>query len=143
MFFQKLSEDAKSPVIKTEGSAAYDLFSLCDGVVEARSRKLVKTGIAMKIPNGFCGLIQSRSGLSLKFGIEKGAGVIDSDYSGDIGVVLYNHSDKPFEFEKHHRVAQLMVVPVLTPKLVECSNIQEKFESHGRGDKGFGSTGVV
>lgn len=74
---KKLHPDAKLPERQTSGSAGYDLYSLNSGIVPTRSRLIVKTGIAIKLPPNTCGTIMSRSGLSVKSGIEKGAGLID------------------------------------------------------------------
>lgn len=142
----KLDSEAKLPVQQTIGSAGYDLYSLTDGIIEPRSRLLISTGIAIKLPSGTVGLIKSRSGLSVRAGLEHGAGVCDEDYSGHIQVLLHNHSNEPFEFDKHTRVAQLLIVPILTPEIEEVSN--EVFNSkildkkNSRGGKGFGSTGL-
>jgi len=138
---KKLNQEARLPLRKTAGSAGYDLYSLKSGTIESHSRLLIQTGIAIKLPADTYGRIASRSGLSVKKGIEVGAGVIDEDYRGPLGVVLYNFDNKPFEFDKHTRIAQLIIVPVLTPEIEEVSKfIDEK--KNERGDKGFGSSGI-
>ena len=136
------SHGATLPAIKTNRSAGYDLYSCDSGEIAPRSHDLVKTGISMKIPDGYCGQIWSRSGLSVKYGIETGAGIIDSDYSGEIGVVLHNYSDKIFKYEKGMRVAQILIVPIITPGIIETDYLQKHFEKdNNRGAGGFGSTG--
>lgn len=143
MSFNKLrvfvvSNDAKLPTIATSGSAGYDLYTTNSGYIEARSRTIVSTGVVVDIPKGCCGQIWPRSGFSARSGIETGAGVIDSDYPGELKVVLYNHSNVRFEFKKHTRIAQLLIIPVITPEVVECNyNMKEIGERTG----GFGSTG--
>ena len=142
----KLDEDAKLPVRQTSGSAGYDLYSLDAGIVEPRSRLLVSTGISIKLPPNTYGRIASRSGLSVRDGIEVGAGVIDSDYSGNIGILLHNFTDKPYEFDEYTRIAQLIITPVLTPVVEEIDsevfNLIAK-EKNSRNGKGFGSTGIT
>ena len=135
---KKLESDAKLPTRATSGSAGYDLYSYCSGVIEPGCRKLVSTKIAMKIPDGFCGLIWPRSGLSVKNGIETGAGVIDSDYKKEIGVILHNLSDTPFKYSKGMRVAQIIITPIITPKV--CEVFDDNFDDTNRG--GYGSTGT-
>lgn len=135
---KKLVECAKLPTRGTVHSAGYDLYSNTSGVIEPRCRCLVSTGISIQIPDGHCGLIWPRSGLSVKYGIETGAGVIDSDYTGDIGVILHNFSDEPFTFEKHMRIAQIVITPIITPPLIETHELKES----KRGINGYGSTGL-
>ncbi len=131
-------DDAKMPVIKTKGSAGYDVYSIEDGVVPGRGRVLVKTGVTVQIPDGHCGQIWPRSGLSVKYGIETGAGIIDSDYRGELGVVLYNLTNDDFHYEKHTRIAQLLVMPIATPELEQVDSIADSEDRQG----GFGSTGL-
>ena len=135
---KKLEPDAKLPSRATTGSAGYDLYSYDDGMILPGCQALVSTKIAMKIPDGYCGLIWSRSGLSVKHGIETGAGVIDSDYRKDIGVVLHNLSNIPFNYTKGMRIAQLLITPILTPNIV-CDDAVD-FDDTKRG--GYGSTGT-
>jgi dUTP pyrophosphatase len=130
--------DAKMPVIKTKGSAGFDLYSIEDGIVPARGRTLVKTGVIVDIPDGQCGQIWPRSGLSVKYGIETGAGVIDSDYTAEPGVVLHNLTNDEFHYEKNTRIAQLLIVPIATPALVQVDSIEANDTRQG----GFGSTGL-
>lgn len=138
----KLDSEAKLPVRQTSGSAGYDLYSLTSGVIDTQSRLLIPTGIAIKLPDDTVGLIKSRSGLSVREGLEHGSGVIDSDYSGHVQILLHNHGNEEFRFEKHTRVAQLLIVPILTPKIEEITEfIDEK--KNERGSDGFGSTGLT
>lgn len=138
---KKLNPNAKLPTRGTLESAGYDLYSLNAEVIPPRQHIVVQTGIAIKMPKipGFqtVGLIKSRSGFSAKKGVEHGAGVIDSDYTGPVGVVLHNHSDKEISFQKHTRIAQILILPVITPDVVEVDEIKET----DRGSGGFGSTG--
>lgn len=135
---KKLASDAQLPTRATPGSAGYDLYSYCDGVIAPGGRTLVSTKIAMKIPDGCCGLIWPRSGLSVAYGIETGAGVIDSDYKKEIGVILHNLSDIPFTYSKGMRIAQIIITPIMTPTI--CDVIDDNFDDTNRG--GYGSTGT-
>lgn len=144
LFVSRTHLDAKLPKIKTSGSAGYDLYTIEAGVINAQSHALVRTGIIVRIPDGYCGQIWPRSGLSFKNGIETGAGVIDSDYKSELGVILHNHSKVPFEYKKHMRIAQLLVIPIITPSVVEYfdeSQHKQLCRSSNR-KGGFGSTGL-
>lgn len=126
----KLAEDAKLPTRATCGSAGYDLYSYDEGVILPGSQVLVSTKIAIAIPEGYCGLIWSRSGLSVKNGIETGAGVIDSDYRKDVGVVLHNFSRSPFSYKKGMRIAQILITSVAAPTICEVNTFDEANEAH-------------
>lgn len=132
------------PRRQTEQSAGYDLYANSTGVILPNTHKLIKTGICVKIPNNHVGQIWIRSSLSLKHGIEAGAGIIDSDYQGELGVILYNHGMDDFHYNDDMRIAQLLIIPISTPDVVECVDDKEfikKFTSNERGIGGFGSTG--
>ena len=141
---KKVSPDAKLPILSTDLSAGYDLFAVSDGVCKPRERVLVKTGIAIRLPTlpeplKVYGSIRSRSGLSLRKGIEVGAGVIDFDYTKEVGVLLFNHSDTQISWGKHDRIAQLVLEVHVTPPLME---VQELPPIDSNRVSGFGSTGV-
>lgn len=133
-----LSSNGQLPTLATKGSAGYDLYAAVDGIVAARNRLLVPTDIAVEIPMDSYGAIASRSSLALKHGIVAFPGVIDSDYRGNIGIILMNHSDEPFYFHKHDRIAQLILNPIRKPKIVQVEKLQET----KRGTGGFGSSGI-
>ena len=139
--FKKLNEKATVPTYGTEYSAGADLYSLHDEniTVEPHKTVLVHTGIAMEIPEGYCGLIFARSGLASKRGLAPAnkVGVIDADYRGEIMVALHNHSDESAKVEGGERVAQLAIVPFLKADFFEVSELSETV----RGEGGFGSTG--
>lgn len=100
----------------------------------------VPTGIALELPSGVAGFVFGRSGLGVKKGVvpANGVGVIDWDYRGEVQVGLINHGEEPFVVENGDRIAQLVLLPVLTPELREA----EQLSGTGRGSGGFGSTGV-
>jgi len=140
MFFKikKITKTAKVPLRKSKYAAGYDLFSDEKITISKRSRGLVSTGIVVEISEGYYGRIAPRSGNSLKYGIETGAGVIDSDYRGEVKVILYNHSDKDFKIFPGDRIAQLILTRIITPT---PEVIPGDLTSTSRGDGGFGSTG--
>lgn len=99
---------------------------------------LVKTDIQIEVPTGCYGRVAPRSGLALKNSIDVGAGVIDEDYRGNVGVILFNFSDLDFDVKKGDRIAQLICERIAYPKLVEVDTLTETV----RGEGGFGSTGT-
>lgn len=135
---KKLSENATLPFRGSKGAAGYDISSAYDYVVPARGKELVKTDIAIKIPEGTYARLAPRSGLAWKKSIDVGAGVIDYDYTGNIGVILFNHSDEDFIVMKGDRVAQLILEVIMTPDVIEVDDLDQT----DRGSNGFGSTGV-
>ncbi len=102
---KKLVDKAIIPVKGSIHAAGYDLHALESGVVKANNKALVGTGLAFVIPEGNYGRIAPRSGLAAKNFIDVGAGVIDSDYRGEVKVLLFNHSSEDFNFNEGDRVA--------------------------------------
>lgn len=136
---KKLVEEAKIPVKGSAGAAGFDLFSLENYLLEPGERKLIKTGIAVVLNEGTYGRIAPRSGLAFKDGIDVLAGVIDSDYRGEIGVILINLGQKSFGILKEMRIAQLIIEKYdAGAYFVE----EEELEETKRGAGGFGSTGT-
>jgi dUTP pyrophosphatase len=121
---------------KHKFDAGLDVVASVDAVVEPGGRTVVKTDVTLAIPDGYVGLLWSRSGLSAKHGIEVGAGCIDSSYRGEILVVLYNYGEQVFRVKKGDRVAQLLTVPVNLEMYNEIGSIEDT----DRGAGGFGST---
>ena len=113
-------------------------FSAYEYVVPARGKMLVKTDIQIHVPEGCYGRVAPRSGLAVKNFIDVGAGVVDEDYRGNLGVVLFNHSETDFKVEKGDRIAQLICERICYPELEECPSLTET----ERGAGGFGSTGT-
>ena len=138
--FKKLDAAAIMPTYGTEYSAGADLYNLGEAVtVMPHTTTLIHTGIAMEIPEGYCGLIFARSGLATKRGLAPAnkVGVVDADYRGEIMVALHNHSDAPATVEGGERVAQIAIVPFLKAEFCEA----DELSSTVRGEGGFGSTG--
>ena len=136
---KKLSENATIPTQGTKFAAGYDLYAAEDEVVVCGTRKLIKTNISMEITPGYYGRIAPRSGLAYKSGIDVLAGVIDSDYRGDIGVILYN-TDKNIDFvvKKGDRIAQIIFEACYSATLNTVENLDNTLRQSG----GYGSTGV-
>ena len=138
---QKLRKDLPTPFRTTEGSVGYDLYANVDtriGIMNGQS-VLIPTGIKIAIESGYEVQIRPRSGLALNYGITvlNSPGTIDSDYRGELGVILINHSDKAFIVKHGMRIAQMVFNKVELPDLEEVDNLDET----KRGDGGFGSTG--
>ena len=134
----KVDGNAILPSRGTSKAAGLDISSVEDVVVESRTRGLVSTGLKMRFPCGTYGRLASRSGLSLRHGIEVGAGVIDPDYRGVVKVLLYNHSNENFVIRKGDRIAQLILEKYDDVSPVGFFAVDDVTE---RGQSGFGSTG--
>ena len=136
---KKLSENATIPTQGTSFAAGYDLYAAEDAVVVCGTRKLIKTNISMEITPGYYGRIAPRSGLAYKNGIDVLAGVIDSDYRGDIGVILYNtDANIDFYVKKADRIAQIIFEACYFVTLNNVDNLDNTLRQAG----GFGSTGI-
>ncbi len=134
---KKLSANATLPTRASKQAAGYDLCSSVDATVKARSRELVKTDLSVTVPYGTYGRIAPRSGLAKNHGIDVGAGVVDHDYIGPLGVILFNHSDNDFVVNQGDRIAQLILEVIVTPDITETTELEQT----ARGEGGFGSTG--
>ena len=138
---KKLDENAVLPTYGSDFAAGADLYALLDAPVEILPAQtmLIKTGLAVEIPEGFAGLIYARSGLASKRGLAPAnkVGVIDADYRGEVMVALHNHSAVPQVVEPMERIAQLVVTPFLRAEFFETQQLSDTT----RGQGGFGSTG--
>ncbi|XP_010767934.1 deoxyuridine 5'-triphosphate nucleotidohydrolase, mitochondrial isoform X2 [Notothenia coriiceps] len=135
--FAKLSEHATTPTRGSNKAAGYDLYSAYDYTLGPMDKAIVKTDIQIAVPHGCYGRVAPRSGLAAKHFIDVGAGVVDEDYRGNVGVVLFNFSKDTFDVKKGDRVAQLVCERICYPDLEE----QETLDETERGAGGFGSTG--
>ena len=133
-------DDSLIPAYKTNGAAGLDLHAAMDGEIKPMQRALIPTGICMEIPVGYEGQIRPRSGLALKYGIGmlNSPGTIDSDYRGEIGLILFNFSEETFYFQKGDRLAQIVFSKVINVKIEQTN----KLSPTSRGTNGFGSTGL-
>ena len=127
------------PRYETAGSAGLDLRADEAFSLEPGERRLVPTGLAVEIPPGHEGSVRPRSGLALKHGVGmvNAPGTVDSDYRGELGVILVNHGQAPVAFARGDRIAQLVIAPVARAEVT----LVEELSGSGRGAGGFGSTG--
>ncbi|MDL2323804.1 dUTP diphosphatase [Ruminococcaceae bacterium OttesenSCG-928-A16] len=140
---QKLHPNAEIPQQATAGAAGIDLRACCDApiVLQPMQRMAVPTGLAIELPNAeTVALVFARSGMALKQGLAmaNGVGVIDSDYRGEVAVLVVNLSSKTIKINHGERIAQLVCMPVLLPQIVGVDALSDT----ERGQGGFGSTGV-
>jgi len=133
-----LLPEAMVPTKASPGAAGWDLYSAESVTIPAGKWLAVETGIAVSLPVDHVGLIWPRSGLSVNYGIDVLAGVVDSDYRGGIAAVLANHGTEPFQVEMNMRIAQLVVQK---HEITQLQVVSELGRTH-RGVRGFGSTGV-
>lgn len=133
--------DLPLPSRRTDGSAGFDLASAePDFVLQPGERRLVATGLAVELPPGVEGQVRPRSGLALKHGLTmpNAPGTIDSDYRGELRVILQNGGTAPVTIARGDRIAQVVFARYETPELVDVTELAES----SRGAGGFGSTGI-
>ena len=137
MDLQQLDFDLPAPGYAHPGDAGLDLYAACDALVTGDT-VLIPTGVAVAIPDGHVGLVCPRSGLS-EHGVTvaNATGVVDSGYRGELMVRLTTTSSTPYEVHRRDRIAQLLIVPTLRPKVT----LVERLDNTERGANGFGSTG--
>lgn len=141
--FKKLDNRAIIPEYKTSGSAGFDLNVLLDTeeyILKKGEIKLFKTGLAMSLPDGYEAQIRSRSGLSLKNGVIvlNSPGTVDSDYRGEIGIILMNCGNEDYKVEHLSRIAQMVIAKYEKADI----EVVEELDNTERGEGGFGSTGT-
>ncbi len=138
---KKLRPDAVIPAYMTEHAAGLDLCAAIDApiAIAPGSRAAISTGLAIALPPGFEGQVRPRSGLAKNHGLTvvNAPGTIDSDFRGAVTILLINHGSEPVTIEPGHRIAQLVIAPVVQAELVEV----EDLDATARGAGGFGSTG--
>lgn len=134
-------EGLELPAYATDGAAGMDVLAAEDVVLQPGGRHAVATGLAMAVPDGFELQVRPRSGLALKHGISlpNTPGTIDSDYRGELKIILINLGDLPFEVRRGDRIAQLVLAPVVRATWLKVDELDET----QRGEGGFGSTGGV
>jgi len=136
---KRLSEHAVLPSRGSDYAAGLDLSAAVNCTIAAGQRALVKTDLSIACPPGTYARIAPRSGLAYKKGIDVGAGVIDADYRGPLGVILFNFGDSDFVISQGDRIAQLILEQIVLPDVVDVDDLPQVGE---RGEAGFGSTGV-
>lgn len=134
-----LNDSAKVPTRGSTHAAGYDLSASEAVSIAPGGRGIVKTGLKVAIPTTCYGRVAPRSGLAVKKGIDVGAGVIDADYRGELGVILFNFGTEPFDVAVGDRVAQLILERIATPPVIQVESLDDTV----RGEAGFGSTGVA
>jgi dUTP pyrophosphatase len=139
--FTNRCPDLDPPSRASEHAAGFDLRAAVEAPLSLSpgERRLIPTGITVAIPPGFEGQVRPRSGLALKHGITllNTPGTIDADYRGEIGVILINHGEEPFEIHRGDRIAQLVIAAVTPAQMVAVAELDET----SRGSGGFGSSG--
>jgi dUTP diphosphatase len=135
--FKKLDSRAILPTRGSSLSAGLDLYVIEELTIQPRERALARTGLAVAIPEGYYGRVAPRSGLATKQGLDVLAGVIDADYRGEIGCLLYNAGDQTIQLPAESKICQLIIEKIITPEAVWADDISNT----ERGSGGFGSTG--
>lgn len=144
LFIKKVegAKDLPLPKFMTNGAAGMDLYANVNEevVIAPGTIKLIGTGIAIAIPNGYEGQIRPRSGLAIKNGISlvNTPGTIDSDYRGEINIIMINFGEKPFIINRGDRIAQMIINKIEIPSIIEVNEL----DNTNRGAGGFGSTGL-
>ncbi|EJS44696.1 dut1p [Saccharomyces arboricola H-6] len=135
---QLRSAEATVPTKGSATAAGYDIYASQATTIPAMGQGMASTDISFTVPVGTYGRIAPRSGLAVKNGIQTGAGVVDRDYTGEVKVVLFNHSQKDFEIKKGDRIAQLILERIVDDAQIV---VVDSLEESARGAGGFGSTG--
>ena len=135
--FKQLDPRAILPSRGSSFAAGLDIYSIEDLTIGPRERATVRTGLAVAVPHGFYGRVAPRSGLAVKQGLDVLAGVIDSDYRGELCCVLYNTSPAYMSLPAGSKICQLIIEKIITPKAAWAENLDDT----ARGAGGFGSTG--
>lgn len=125
------------PARSTSGAAGLDVKATEDVKIPARGRAAVSTGLRLALPLGTFALVAGRSGIAFKHGVVPFQGIIDSDYRGELKILLFNHSDEDYEVKAGDRIAQLVLLGVVSLPLL----LSEQLAGTDRGENGFGSTG--
>eukprot|EP00842_Homolaphlyctis_polyrhiza_P006091 jgi/Hompol1/6483/HPOL_005015-RA len=148
LLVKRLSEYAQLPKRGSAQAAGYDLCSAHDAVVPAHGRAVVPTDLSIALPPQTYGRVAPRSGLAVKHFIDVGAGVVDRDYRGPLGIVLFNFGDEDFKISRGDRIAQLVIERIAMVDVVEVQTPttlwlwMQDLDATQRGEGGFGSTGV-
>jgi dUTP pyrophosphatase len=138
LHYKKLVPDAQGPSKAHPSDLGFDLFAKEDVIIPAYGRAIIGTGIGVRFPENIGGILKDRSGNAAKLGLHVLAGVIDPNYTGEIGVVFFNTNRAPVKISKGDKIAQMLLMPVFqVTGLYETTDLGDT----DRGDKGFGSSG--
>jgi dUTP pyrophosphatase len=136
----KIHEDAIRPHYVHPGDSGMDLYSIEDLTIASGETQLVHTGLKIAVPENYEAQVRPKSGLAFKHSVTvlNTPGTVDSGYRGEVCVILINHGREPFHIQKHTKIAQLVICPVVQAEIIEVASLDET----ARGEGGFGSTGV-
>ena len=135
--FKKLKSEVQLPTYVHKGDAGMNIFSLEDKILEPGERYIFQAGFTTEFSDDYVVIIKDRSGLAAKQGITILAGVIDSNFRGEYGIIMLNTGDQPHEVKKGDKIAQMLIMPVATAEIEEANELSDS----NRGDGRFGSTG--
>ncbi|MEF9934983.1 MAG: dUTP diphosphatase [Clostridium sp.] len=142
LYIKKISKDLPTPKYMTEGAAGMDLYAAVEGdtIIKKGEIKLIPTGIAISIESGYEAQVRPRSGLAIKngLGLVNSPGTIDSDYRGEINLIMINFGTEDFTIKRGDRVAQMVINKIKTPDIIEVEELDDTERAAG----GFGSTGL-
>ena len=136
---KKINSKAKLPVYAYQNDAGMDLFSVEDIVLQPGELKTISTGIAMAIPVGYVGLLWDKSGLASKYELKVMGGIIDSNYRGEIKIIIKNLSKVKYKVKQGNKIAQMLIQKVENPLIKEVAKLGDTNRNQG----GFGSTGLT
>lgn len=136
---KKLNQCSKIDNPAKKGDAGFDCFSAVDVLVDPQERVKVPLGIAIEIPTGYVALVNQKSGLAVKLGMDTSGNVIDSSYRGEIHAIVFNNSKKSFWIKKGEKICQLLIHKCYTPEVEFVGELSDT----ERGSDGFGSTGKI
>ncbi|MCX7796451.1 MAG: dUTP diphosphatase [bacterium] len=139
ILLKRLNTNSSIPTYMTRGSSGLDLYSAEEKIIPPGKWEMIATGIAVEIPQGYEGQIRSRSGLAKDYGVFvlNSPGTIDSDYRGEVKVILMNLGSEPFRVNIGDRIAQLVIVPIVRAEILEVEELSVTERNNG----GFGHTG--
>lgn len=135
---KKINSDAIIPKYSHDGDAGMDIYSIEEFIIKSHERKIISTGIAIELPEGYVSLIWDKSGLASKNGVTTLGGVIDSGYRGEYKIILLNISNEDFKIIKGQRIAQILIQKIERAEIEEVKELNESSRGAGR----FGSTGL-
>ncbi|GAK59441.1 deoxyuridine 5'-triphosphate nucleotidohydrolase [Candidatus Vecturithrix granuli] len=137
----KIHEDAILPHYSYPGDSGMDLYSIEDVIIPPGDTQLVRTGLKIAVPDRYEAQVRPKSGLALQHAVTvtNTPGTVDSGYRGEICVILINHGREAYHVQKHAKIAQLVICPVVRAKIIEVEQLDET----SRGNSGFGSTGLT
>ena len=134
-----LEDAAKMPSKAHPWDAGFDLSSTKQYLIPTGGRALIKTGVRMEIPNGYCGFVTGRSGMTIKEGLVGQLGIVDAPYRGEIGIMAFNLSSTTVIIDKGEKVGQIVIMPIPMIELIKVE--ADELSTTDRGTNGFGSTG--